>query len=129
MPRAAPRFESTNENEILHLRSTNTPLLASLRTRITLPVGNYRLLGENIVTNSAGTTNPITLTLVRYSSNRFAIGNQFLKGRSINLPFQVNPALAPEEIELVCDIRDEGSDVWFDPHALKLIRLEIPVAQ
>ena len=124
----ASRFETTMENDVLHLHSTNTPLMASLRNRITLPLGNYRLLGENIVTNSAGTTNPITLKLVRYSSDRFAIGEQFLKGRSINLPFQVNPMLAPEEIELICEIRDDGSDVWFDPRALKLIRLEMPFA-
>ncbi|HEY0552468.1 MAG TPA: CotH kinase family protein, partial [Verrucomicrobiae bacterium] len=118
--------EATVENDLLHLHSTSTPLLASLRTRITLPLGNYRIAGENIVTNSAGVTNLITLTLVRYSSNRFAIDKQFGEGRSINLPFQVNPALAPEEIELVCDIRENGSDVWFDPRALKLIKLEVP---
>ncbi len=116
------RLEITFENQIWHLRSTNGTLMASLRSRMTLPEGFYQILGENVATNSVGAMNSITLTLVRHSTERYAIERQFMNGRSINLSFQVNAARAPEEIELSCDIRDSESEVWFDGNALRLLR-------
>ena len=124
----APRCEAMVENGVLHLHSANGPLAVSLQTRVTLPLGNYRLSGENIATNSAGVTNLITLAVVRYATERFAVERQSANGRSINLPVQVNTARAPEEIECICEIRDEGSDVWFNLSSLKLIKAQEPFA-
>jgi hypothetical protein len=114
--------EAKIENQMWHLRSTNGPLLASLHSRVTLPAGSYRIIGDRIVTNAVGVTNPITLTVVRHSAERYAIERQFSNGRSINLPFQVNTAQTPEEIELICNIRDHELEAWFDSNALKLVR-------
>ncbi len=115
-------LEARMENQMWHLRSTNGPLVASLHSRVTLPAGSYRIIGDRIATNSVGATNPITLTVVRHSTERYAIERQFSNGRSINLPFQVNTARAPEEIELISNIRDQDLEVWFNGNALKLFR-------
>jgi spore coat protein H len=114
-------FDAKIENNLLHLKTTNGPLKASLQTRVTLLAGNYRLTGQNMATNSSGATNLITLTALRCSSERFAIERQSASGQTIHLSFAVNTLRAPEEIEFVCELRENGTEVWFNPSSLKLI--------
>jgi hypothetical protein len=73
--------------------------------------------GDVMTINSTGRTNFHSLTLQRYSATRFAID------RRLNLDsFQVSEISASEEIEFICDVRDQSAEVWFDASALRLVR-------
>ena len=106
-----------------HLRAASGALLTSLRARVSLPVGTYRLTGE-IKIATTNRTNSVPASLLRYSSNRFGLDRQRLSGRDINFVLQISEARAPEEMELNCDLRDDAPEVWFDASSLRLTRLD-----
>jgi hypothetical protein len=107
--------------EVLHLRTPQGPMSISLRNRINLPSGNYQLTGQVRIAEPDGTRRSVFLTVLRYAPKRFAEQRQRLNGREVHHGFQVSEARAPEEIELICDIRADASEVWFDASSLRLI--------
>ena len=110
-----PNFEMKAEAGVLHLRSTNQPLGAWLRSRVTLPAGNYRLAG------AVHPTNAVTVFVRRYSTSRFELNERRMTGNELKDSFQVTPAGAPEEIEFLCHVQHESGETRFDPRSLKLI--------
>ena len=60
--------------------------------------------------------------MLRYSTGRFDITRQRLNSGGIDFHFVVSEARAPDEIEFICDIRSDASEVWFDANALRLVR-------
>jgi spore coat protein H len=101
----------------LHLCLSKGPVVATLRAKVLLPPGKYHVIGDLTTINGAGTTNYHSLTLQRYSAARFAVE------RHLNVnSFQVSEARASEEIEFICDVRDQCSEVWFDASTLRLVR-------
>ena len=116
-----PSFEISIENEIIHLHSKHGSLAASLRCRVTLPVGSYHLSGHLEATNATGQFVRPRLATLRYSSDRFDVNRQTLRASEIEFPFQVSEARAPEEIEFYCALDDESSDAWFDARSFTLV--------
>jgi spore coat protein H len=108
--------------QVLHLWTSNGRMIASLRSQVSLPAGSYRLAGPIKIASSAGAANFVSAGILRYSGTRFGLERHRLDWREINFSFQISEALAPEEIELVCDIRDDSSEIWFDASSLRLIQ-------
>lgn len=122
--RPEPACEISLQDEIVHLHSKQGPLAVSLRCRVTLPVGHYRLKGLVQVTNAAGRLVRPGLTMLRYASERFGLNRQTLRASDINFSLEVREARAPEEIELYCEINDDSSDARFDARSLTLMESE-----
>jgi hypothetical protein len=108
--------------EVLHLWTSNGRMTVSLRSQVSLPAGRYRLAGQIKTAGSAGPANFVSAAILRYSGGRFGLERHRLDWREINFGFQVSEALAPEEIELVCDVRDDSPEIWFDASSLRLIQ-------
>jgi len=102
------------------------PLKTSLRARLSLPVGSYRLIGSIGAATADDTSLAIFPSILRYSSGRYAVEQRPLQtgGGAINYPIEVGEPRVPEEIEIICDIRAASREVWFDASSLKLIRME-----
>jgi len=107
---------------ILHLRAPNGPLTAALHATVNVPLGNYRLRGQLKVIGAADATNFVSTTMLRYSTGRFDITRQHLNSWAIDFPFGVSEARTPDEIEFICEIRSDASEVWFDANSLRLVR-------
>ena len=121
-PEALCETSAIDGKQIVHLQSANGPLNAVLHTQVSLPSGRYRLIGPISVTDSRGGTNFVATTMVRYSNARFDIVRQRQISKVIYFSFQVSHALTPEEIEFICEIRSNASEVWFDANSLQLIQ-------
>jgi hypothetical protein len=123
-PEVSHETDRRGGKQVVHLRMLKSPATASLRAVVSLPAGSYRLAGQIKVTGSRSDSpaNFTSLTVLRYSANRFAAELQALDWRETNFEFQVSPGRAPEEIEFICDIRAESPEVWFDANSLRLIR-------
>ena len=115
--------ETRDGQEVLHLRTTGGPLAVALRARVSLPLGSYRLTGAIRVTRADGSTNSVATSILRYSPTRYAVDQRALSGREINYSFRVMEPRAPDEIEIICDLRDNSSELWFDASALRLVRI------
>jgi hypothetical protein len=98
------------------------PMRTSVRSRVKLPAGRYRLEGRPRVTNDQGPARVVSLALLRHSGSRFDEDLSRLPANPVRFEFQVDAARAPEEVEFICDIRDSSSHVWFDPSLLHLVR-------
>ncbi|HKX61218.1 MAG TPA: CotH kinase family protein [Verrucomicrobiae bacterium] len=114
------RCERKDGRTLLRVTSTNGPVAASLRNRLTLPAGRYRLAGEIIAPDAPeGTT--VSLALNRWSGGRFQLRKTNLNRQSIDTPVGVAENSAPEEVELVCDIQSKAREFLLDISSLRLI--------
>lgn len=123
-PNVATEMQTRDGRQVLRLRMTNEPLKVSLRTKVSLPGGNYRLTGSIKTFGNGDATNFLAPVIMRYSGERFGLEQRRLNGKPIDYSFGVSKSRAPEEIELACDIRDDASEVWFDAGSLRLTREE-----
>jgi len=113
------RCERKDGRTLLRVTSTNGPVTASLRNRLTLPTGRYRLAGEIIADAPEGTT--VSLALNRWSGGRFQLRKTNLNRQSIDTTVGVAESSAPEEVELVCDIQSKAREFLLDISSLRLI--------
>jgi spore coat protein H len=117
------RYQMTAGRNLLHLKSTNGPIAASLRSQITLPGGSYRLTGAVEISGATNGSGAVTLSLRRYVGTRFDVSETRLKGAALDFNFRVSEPRVPDEIEFTCEIRDESKEVWIDLNSMKLIDL------
>ncbi len=110
--------DAENGGTGLRLRSANSALAASVRTRVSLPAGDYRLSGQLRIEGGGGSG---TITLLRYNHSRFDEQRERASGKQIDLRFRVSTR-ANEEVEFICELRGESSEVSFDPSSLRLTR-------
>ncbi len=114
--------EARDGRQVMRLRTSDGDLRTSMRAKFSLSAGLYRLTGSIKTTGTDGATHSISPFVLRYSSERFGLEQRQLNGRAINYSFKVLGSRAPEEIELVCDIRDDSAEVWFDASSLRITR-------
>lgn len=107
-----------NGEPVLLIQSAKIPFIASVRTRVSLPAGRYRLSGQ-IRVEGAGSS--VSFTLLRYNASRYDEQRQRFQGKDVDFIFRVSTR-APEEIEFICDLRAESTEVSFDGSSLRLIR-------
>ncbi len=121
-----PRFSFEEADrggkKVLHLRASERPMRVSIRAKIALPRGAYRLTGSIRTTDAGEAIQFVPAALLRYSSDRFGLVRQTFHGGPIAHSFRVLESRAPEEIEIVCSINVDSADLWFDASALRLIR-------
>jgi hypothetical protein len=120
--------EATNlaDKEVLRLVLPPGAKSASLRRRVTLPAGQYQLLGR---VKAAGVGDPegrssIPSVMIHYSGNRFGSEIQPVDWTDLTYDFEVVAGPALEEVELIFDLRKGPGEVWFDASSLRLIRRE-----
>jgi hypothetical protein len=114
------RCERKDGRTLLRVTSTNGPVTASLRNRLTLAAGRYHLAGEIIVPGTPeGAT--VSLALNRWSGGRFQLRKTNLNRQSIDTPVGVAESSAPEEVELVCDVQSKAREFLLDISSLRLI--------
>jgi len=106
---------------VLCLRTSQGPLTVSLRNRISLSAGDYVVDGQ--IKISGGSANSVSADFLRNTTGRFGVERQRLDGRRIEFHLEIPESRAPEEVEFVCEVRSDSSEVRFDISSLRLIRL------
>jgi hypothetical protein len=98
--------------------------VASLRSRLNLPPGRYRLTGHVTAALAPDGTKPIpvAVTLIRMSQDRFDYLRSSVRAGAVDSTFEIGERSALEEIELSCDVNTTGSDVWLDPSSLRIAK-------
>jgi hypothetical protein len=122
-PAVSIASEKHDGAELLHLHASS-PLLTSVRARIALPAGTYRVTGE-IRARVGGALAPertLPVTMIRVTPDRFNYTQQSL-GTWIGSALQVPGSVSPEEIEFACEVQTEASDVWLDVSSLTIRRV------
>jgi hypothetical protein len=109
-----------DEKPILRLRTPAGPLTVSLHRRVTLPSGDYQVTGQINATN--GSSVSISAALLRNSTGRFGVERRRLNGRRMDFEFGVPESRAPEEMEFVCELQSDSSEIRFDASLLRLTR-------
>ncbi len=127
-PLVIGEMKPVGSNGLLHLHTTNQSLVASIRSRMTLPPGLYRLTGQIKVGEDDSVKNSIRAYVRRHSALRYAIEELRFDWQHPNLVFQIVQPRAPEEVEFVCDIRSPAPQAWLDLNSLRLIREETRTA-
>jgi hypothetical protein len=115
----AARFhrETMNDAVWLHARMTEAGGVASWRSRVTLDSGLYRFEGR-VKTKGVGTSGGVSL---RVSGARVPL--RVLEDDEwtlLSFGLQVEDILT--EVELVCELRSNGGEAWFDEGSLRLVR-------
>jgi hypothetical protein len=120
-PLVVGELKARESNSLLHVHTTNQSLVASIRSKMTLPPGVYRLTGQINFGDGDSVTNSVRAYIRRHSAMRYAIEEIRFDWRQANVFFQIVQPRAPEEIEIICDIHSPSSEVWFDASSLRLI--------
>jgi hypothetical protein len=120
-PPAVLRREGKDGRTVLRIISTNGPVTVSLRNRLTLPAGRYRLSGEIGPEGTVEGSTVISLALNRWSGGRFQLRKTNLDRQSVEASVAVADSYAPEEVELVCDVHSKAREFLLDITSLKLI--------
>jgi hypothetical protein len=120
LPEVSCETDVRDGRPLLHLRTTNGPLLVTLSSPVSLQAGRYQLTGQIIMANALGPTNSISAVLLRNSTTRFGVERHRLNAENVSFSFEVSEERAPEEIEFVCEMRDASAEAWFDASALRL---------
>jgi hypothetical protein len=126
-PRIAVESVERDGKPVLRLQIPEGARMASLRSRVILPSGIYLLTGRIQFTRSEGEAPPNALSgrVIRAAAGgRFGTESQPLNWSSLNVMFEVPAGRAPEELELVCDLRVGPGEVWFDASSVRLVRVE-----
>jgi hypothetical protein len=110
--------------QVWHAQVSEAPLAVSLRHRLSLPAGRYRLAGQITMADGAGPAHSVSMSISRNSPTRFGVERQGLNPGDINFNFEVSAERAPEEIELICDVRSASAEAWVDAGSLLLMRGE-----
>ena len=118
------RGKDPEAGEVLKIRAQGTAI-ASWRTRALLEGGRYRLEGRaralGIAAIADGKGEGAGL---RISGTQQPRSNK-LKGDAswtrLSFEFPVSPGSG--EVELICELRARGGEVWFDQDSLKLVKL------
>lgn len=104
----------------LHLLADRDSSAASWRTRIALPRGRYRLEGLGKTQGLSRNGDGGALLRVSGSQNR-----QMLKGDAdwspLSFSFEVYEAM--QEVELICELKGNRGEAWFDAGSLKVRRV------
>jgi spore coat protein H len=127
-PAASVSVARRNGADMLHLRLPASSTGTTLRTRLSLPTGRYRITGQVVVTGDdpASGPTPLPVALVRVNATRFQYERRVLGATGIDVIFQVSSSMSPEDIELTLDVPSGVSDVWIDASALTLTALDRP---
>lgn len=114
--------EIRNGAPVLHLRARGGVINVSVRTRLNLTPGVYRLAGEIKLAgpDPAGPLPLVGASIRRSYGDRFNIQTERFDSRRPDFPFTVSRG--PEEIEVIYDIRASSGELWFDPNGLQLTR-------
>lgn len=119
-PRASLSVTTRDGDEVLHLQAPASSGGTELKTRFSLPTGQYRIAGRVAV--AAGEAGPtfLPVSMVRVTPSRFAYERRLLGYGDIDVAFQVVDAVSPEEIELTVTVPDAMSGAWIHAGALTL---------
>jgi spore coat protein H len=129
-PNLARLDRSTNSDghTSLHILTT-TNTAASWRSKILLEGGHYRFEGR---ARGSGIV-PLKNDKKGDGAGLRIHGSQIPRTNSIvgnaswmNLAYEFDAAAPDDEIELVCELRAEKGEVWFDPESLRLVRVSQP---
>ncbi|HTD88040.1 MAG TPA: CotH kinase family protein, partial [Candidatus Binatia bacterium] len=109
---------------VLHITATNGPCFASWRTRVYLEPGKYSFEGEVRGAGIVALTNKSEIGVgagLRMSgarrTNDMVIGDVPWRKFTQDLTIEVGDAA-----ELVCELRAQKGDVWFDEDSLRIVR-------
>jgi hypothetical protein len=129
-PAVALQVERKPNRTLLHLSCTNGPLRALLVQRLTLPGGNYQLTGGIEVVEDASeyASPPVDLmtTMQRWAATRFQSVRTSLDSWAMDTSLRVATTYAPEELELICEVRSSATRVTLDVTRLRLVRPSRP---
>jgi len=112
----------TSEKTLLHI-STTDGCIASWRTNVKLPPGQYSLAAQiktrGVVFDPADPLANAGLRISRHREGQLNAGDSDWK--PISFEFEVE-AEQPE-VQLVCELRAKRGEIWYDLNSLKLKRL------
>ena len=123
---ALERPTSPDGRDQFHIRVTETgECTASWRTRVRLPMGNYRLRarlrtdGVQPISDKKGAGAGIRISGTQTPRPNQASGSQFW--HTVEYDFQVSRS--DDKTDLVCELRATSGEVWFSADSLEIIRL------
>ena len=101
---------------------TNGPCVASWRTKVSLPPGQYSFEGNVRGAGIIAHTNHILGVGMRISggkrTNDFVISDAPWKP----MRYDIKVENVEQDVELVCELRAMKGEVWFDQDSLRLVR-------
>ncbi len=111
---------------VLHITATNGPCFASWRTRVYLEPGKYSFEGDVRGAGIVALTNKSEIGVgagLRLSGTRrtndMVVGDVPWRRFAHDLTIEVS-----DGVELVCELRAQKGDVWFDEDSLRIVRKE-----
>lgn len=115
---------SDGSHRVLHISTitSNAWCVASWRTRVLLPAGNYFLEGDVRSAGIIGRTNANEIGLgagLRFSGDKHRENKIIGDAPWTHLQHSVTN-LVDNEVELVCELRATAGEVWFDEDSLLL---------
>lgn len=113
----APAMENA---AIWHLTTTNSPTPVTMRARITLHQGTYRVSGGIKSWDESQQTNSMNVTLSLNNATHYAVDQQVSDARNVHFEFSISKTRDPDEIELSCEINSQARECWFDPSSLRI---------
>ncbi len=90
------------------------PVSATFVRRLTLPAGRYGLAGGWRVSPGAGSVEG-SVSLLRSGAERFLLHRVSLDWPAVDTEIRVSPKYAPEEIELICEVRSSAPEIVVEP--------------
>jgi spore coat protein H len=101
---------------LLHIPGRSSEFTLHLHQKLTLPAGTYAINGAMRVAEGDW----VPTHLVRHSPSRYAVDQNQIGSRNVDLNFTIQESRAPDEIELVCHVQVPPSGVWLDVSAVRL---------
>lgn len=105
----------------IHIKGSSDTYGTSWRTRVHVPQGRYRL--EGMVSTKGVARNGDSGATLRISGSQ---SRQMVQGEAewsaVSFPFEVREPFG--EVELICELKGNRGEAWFDLDSLKLRRLE-----
>ena len=112
----------TSERTLLHI-STKDGCTASWRTNVKLPPGQYNLVAQiktrGVVLYEDDPRSGAGLRISRHRQGQPNAGDSDWKP----IAFEFEVEAEQPDVELICELRAERGDIWFDLNSLKLKRL------
>ena len=124
-PPASLSVASRGGVELLKLQTAASSRGTLLRTRFSLPSGQYRIVGRLVMADgdASSAPTPLSVSLVRMAAARFAYERRSLGNGEIDTTFQVSDAVSPEEIELTFEVPGGMPEALIDARSLSLVTL------
>lgn len=128
--RKAGNNQAAEGADVLELTGTPAGIEATLCLRLTLLSGTYRLTGSiDVLDEATAAGTELSVTVVRGAPGRFQLVRGVLPARGMAGEFEVLERTAPEEVEMICEVRSVAERVRLNIGSLSLTREPAPVGE